>query len=70
MKLFFASKFTTKVLKTTATPESFFIRDMLKDLTHAEMTAKKVKNKSTKHTPANQQAQMIFTPKRSEETQV
>ena len=50
------------MLKEAAIPESCFTRDVLKDLTHAEMSAKKVTNKSTKHTQANQQAQMIFTP--------
>lgn len=66
----FSSKFTTEVLEEFPTPEPFFTRDILKDLTHAEMSAKKVKNKSTKHTHANQQAQMIFTPKSSKEIQV
>lgn len=66
----FASKFTTEVLKEFATPEPFFTRDILNDLTHAEMSAKKVKNKSTKYTHGNQQTQMIFTPNSSKEIQV
>lgn len=60
--MIFASKFTVEVLKEAAIPEPCFTRDIPKDLTHTEMSAKKVPNKSTKHTQANQQAQMIFTP--------
>lgn len=58
------------MLKEFATPEPFSTRDILKDLTHAEMSAKKVKNKSTKYTHGNQQTQMIFTPNSSKEIQV
>lgn len=57
----FASKFTTEVLKEFATPEPFFTRDILKDLTHAEMSAKKVKNKSTKYTRKSADSDDIHT---------
>lgn len=58
----FVSKFTVEALKEATVPEPCFIRDVPKDLIHTKMSAKKLMNKSTKHTQANQQAHITFTP--------
>lgn len=58
----FVSKLTVEAVKEAAVPEPCFIRDVPKDPIHIEMSAKKLTNKSTKHTQANQQAHIIFTP--------